>query len=351
MDKNTSLFDFGYNFLGPLSSEYFHHLKLYTNQLNNPRIIFLAREGYFFNRAFDQLVKLGEFPNHPNNYLYVSRSFLFRINIADVDTWQFSLNYKFKGTLSKILLGRFGFKLDLVKQVFSQKQLEQKWVLPRELDELTNFLNQYIGELGAMVRESRHAYLDYLRGFDFNASQDLVFVDIGYSGTIQKLLTHMLELDTHGVYLITTNGGANTVGRFKAHMKHVVKDQVSMGDGYKMLDRSLFLESLLTAPDGQLMDVVKLPVESGKSFDFLFGRPAYTQRNFHELDRVMQGAEDATCHYLTHGIRFSIDELEELYESFVSNRHMLPRVSWSLFEIDDAISGHGNVNPLQLFGM
>ncbi|WP_416305706.1 HAD family hydrolase [Neptunicella sp. SCSIO 80796] len=351
MDKNTALFDFGYNFLGPICGEYFHKLDSFIQTLDNPRLLFLAREGYFFDRVYNGLVEKQLIPTLDNDYLYVSRTFLFRINIADIYTWQWSLTHKFKGTLQKLLTGRFGFHFEQIADVFSQTELSTEWILPEQEEELRGVLKKHLPELDALVLSSRNAYFDYLRSLNFTGSQPLIFLDVGYSGTIQKLLTHMLEQNTEGFYFIATNPGKHKIGNQRATMHWAFKQKVRMGDGYTMLDRSLFLESLLTAPDGQLIDLVKKSEFDAQPFEFLFGWQAYTQRNFHELDRVMQGAEAAVFHMFRNDIRYSVQEIETLYEQYTSRRNLLPRVAWPLFDVDDAISGHGNVNPLQLFGM
>jgi hypothetical protein len=50
-----------------------------------------------------------------------------------------------------------------------------------------------------------------------------------------------------------------------------------------------------------------------------------------------------------HNVRYDTSELEQLFETFAYRRIMFPRSTWALFDVDDAISGHGNVNPFQLF--
>ncbi len=351
MDKNTSLYEFGYNFLGPICSEYFHHLAEYSACFNKPRLLFLAREGYFFQRAYRQLAAHQLINPLPNDYLYVSRTFLFRINIADPETWQWSLSHKFKGTLAQLLSARFAFSLDQIESIYSTEELEQQWILPEQLTELEVVFSSKIHALDKLVKDSRMAYLDYLSSLAINCTDDLIMLDVGYSGTIQKLLTKMLDKNTNGLYFIATKEGEHHIYGNQAQIRSVFKQGVTMGDGYTMLDRSLFLESLLTAPEGQFIDIAKTSEYSLQPFIFLFGRHANTQRNFHELNRLMQGAEDAICYAFKHQVRYSPEEIEMIYEQYAYKRNLLPSASWSLFDVDDAISGNGNVNPLQLFGM
>eukprot|EP01026_Neomeris_dumetosa_P002858 TRINITY_DN10778_c0_g1_i1.p2 TRINITY_DN10778_c0_g1~~TRINITY_DN10778_c0_g1_i1.p2 ORF type:complete len:103 (-),score=6.43 TRINITY_DN10778_c0_g1_i1:23-331(-) len=66
---------------------------------------------------------------------------------------------------------------------------------------------------------------------------------------------------------------------------------------------------------------------------------------------VFVGAWDAINEFFNNGVRFSVEEIEMLYERNSYSRNLFPRSTWGLFDVDDAISGHGNVDPLKLFGL
>ena len=352
MHSSTALKDFGYNFLGPICSEYFYSLQDRCNELKPSAIGFLAREGYLFDLIYQQLVakRLIEQPL-ANFYLLASRTFLFRISIADPITWQWSLEHKFYGTLRKLLLGRFGFTLSEIESLFSPSELNVMWQLPAERATLELHFKEKLAAFDGLVTESRSAYLDYLRSVGINDSSKLLLCDVGYAGTIQKLLTRLLQSNTYGVYFITNQQGDYLIGDNTASMYTTFKDKVNMGDGYIMLDRSLFLEALLTSPNGQFLDICKTSDACAKAFSFAYGREAFAQKNFQHLNLVFKGAIEAVCHAFENNIRYSIDEIEMLYEQFATKRVLLPRASWPLFDVDDAISGNGIVDPMRLFGL
>lgn len=349
MNKHTSLYDFGYNFLGPICSEYFRALIQRCEDVDPDRLLFLAREGYFFERAYKMLVKKGFVAEIPSTYLYVSRTFLFRICIGDKSSWLSSLSHSFYGSLQKLLVGRFGFSVSQVKKVFTESELQTLWLLPFEEQQLEILFNTHIDKLNDAVKATRMAYFDYLRSEDIHLSEKPLMVDVGYAGTIQKLLTGLLQTDTEGLYFIATREGSYSVNGCVAQMKSVFKEGVKMGEGYTMLDRSLFLESLLTAPNGQFIDIAKKSEYSEQSFEFFFGRNTYTQRNFHELNTVFKGAEDAISDNFQNNVHYSTEEIEVMYDQYAHTRNMFPRASWPLFDVDDAISGNANVDPLKLF--
>jgi len=349
VSKNTSLREFGYNFLGPICSEYFQSLLTQCAQLPQPFIGFLAREGYLLNRIFQTLVAENLIPNYPSAYVLSSRSFLFRICVADPSTWQWSLTHKFSGSLEQLLVSRFGLSLAQIHEVFEDDDLSMHWYLPEEQEALEAHFYRKRQQLNKIVKQTKRNYIDYLRSIGLTEDKSVIFADVGYSGTIQKLITKLLKVDTSAVYFITSKQGDYNIDENTAHMHAVFKDGVKMGDGYTMLDRSLFLEALLTSPQGQFLDIAKTSSLNTRKFNFSFGKKAYSQHHLHELQAIFEGAIEACCHFFRHNIRFSIAEIEMLNERYVTQRHMLPRSTWALFDVDDAISGNGNVDPLRLF--
>ena len=105
------------------------------------------------------------------------------------------------------------------------------------------------------MRRYKEAYLAYLASIEITDQSTLHLVDLGYSGTIQSLLGILLSKNTHGHYLIASKPGKHVIEGNTAVMQGYLKEDVKMGDGYLPLDRSMFLESLLTAPYGQFRDI------------------------------------------------------------------------------------------------
>lgn len=350
MSTNNSLFEFGYNFLGPICSEYLYNLSERERQ-SKEVVGFLAREGYFFKKAYDTLIEKKLITSENTTYVYASRTLLFRLSIADSYTWQWSLKSDYKGKLYVFLKSRFGFTYEQSNTVFSEDELDTEFDLKVDFEKLTLLFTKKLTALNTLVENSRNTYIDYLSSIGINQTSTQIFVDVGYSGTIQKLITRLINNNTSGLYFITTQSGSHKVGENVANMACVYKDNVSMGDGYVMLDRSLFLESLLTAPDGQCINIEADTLNSGSEFRFYFGKQVNAQKRFHELNVIHEGAIACIIDNFTNNIRFSTDEIEMLYKNTVTQRHALPRATWHLFDIDDAVAGNGDVNPIQFFGL
>lgn len=349
INKQKVLSDFGFEFLGPICSEYFHHLNEVLKRNPDAHILFLAREGYFFSNVYARLVSNDLIAQNTHDYLLASRTFLFRICIADPSTWEFSLKHNFEGTLDRLLVARFGFTHHVALEIFNEDELAQTYSLPDDYEAITTLFSMKLAALSSAVAKSRSSYFDYVRSLSLPRNKKLILVDVGYSGTIQKLLTHLLGQHTHGLYFITTKSGEYEMSGKKATMECVFKDGVKMGEGYYMLDKSLFLESLLTSPNGQFVDIEKSVLPGEERFVEFYGRHSYTQANFAELEMVFEGASKAVMNFAKQGIRFTVEEIETLYEQYTRSSKFIPSVVRPLFDVDDAISGNGNVNPLNLF--
>ncbi len=349
MLKNSSLEGFGYNFLGPILSTYIEHTnrQLQVKNKKKPiKVFHLAREGYALQKAFEIV------NNHdiPSEYLYVSRSFLFRIMLDIEASWEFSIKHNFEGTMEELFQQRFSYSQDQITQVLNSKQRRQEISLPCDYQKVCIILSDNLVKLKKLNNSARKAYLHYLESIGFTSIQfDPVMLDIGYSGTIQKLLTLLVGRDTHGVYMITTQSGKYRLGENTADIRHVFRTGLGMGEGYMMLDRSMFLEALLTAPDGQFIDLIQ--DVNDESFHFCFGKRTYTQESFSDLEVVLKSALRSIKDNRNVGITYSIEEVEQMYKAYVTQRFMVPKACWPLFVLDDSISGEGTLHPLEFFGL
>lgn len=345
---NRSLQEFGENFLGPVLGFY---LRQVVDRCSEGRLpVCLAREGFLMHRALSALSQEEHIglPQQPV-YLQLSRTLLFRALLSDPASWEVMLSPLYKGTIGDLLRGRFALSLTQIDSIVSSKQQARKIQLPEDLNLIFSVLRKALPQIEAWFLPLRRTFTDYCRsaGLDDSANAALL-LDVGYSGTIQKLLGLLLEVDTEGLYLIASRPGETEVSGYRARMTGVIKEGVKLGDGYVMLDRSLFLECLMTAPHGQVIDVAKGP---DGSFDFVYGRTAPAQRYAQNLEAVHKGAIEGVLHQFRHDIHFSVAEIEQMYETFVMTPGAIPETIWHLFAADDDISGNGIISPLRFFGL
>lgn len=320
------------------------------------RPVCLAREGWFFYVLLnalteDDLLKL----KHKPVYLKVSRTLLFKTLLGNPEALDIALKNKFQGRVLDLLIKRFGLQLHEAYQLLPAELLEFKMSLPEDAEKVKQWFEPHQKRLLDHVEETRSSFYEYLKSeslLDKNTTP--VMLDLGYAGTIQKLLTLILEKDTEGFYFITTQSGDSTVKGKSAHMTGVFHENVSWSgnpdwtQGCLMLERSLLLETLMTAPHGQVVDIRKF---SDGTFEFLYGREAAPQRYYQDLEVIIKGALEGVKEGLKNNVRYEHGEICKIYEAFAVSPSAIPKSAYYLFNMDDDFSGNGVINPLQLFGL
>jgi hypothetical protein len=343
----ASLQHFGASFLSPLLTFFNHNLEGYGR--TGARLYFLAREGYWLEKSYQaHLAAKGLVAN--SRYLLVSRAFLFKIGLLKPETYEYSLNFNFSGSLSQLMRTRFMLSDISIKQVFTSKEQQKELLLPADADIVAKLLETKISSLSPIVSHSADAYEKYLAAIGYFEQEEVNIVDIGYSGSIQKLLTILYKKRTVGHYLIASNAGNAVINNTSVEMKGYLKEGVRLQEGYLPLDRSMFIESLLTSPNGQFQDIRFNAMNSGE-FDCYYGRSVFAQQNFHMIEQIFNGALAQVSNYAMQGVIFSAREVEEIIEAYVTKKGMFPQHTWSLFSIDDDISNTGTVNAIKFFGL
>lgn len=340
------LHEFGAAMLGPMLCKYVEDLRQHSDS-HTP--VCLAREGWLIHQLLDSLQaqQLISLPQQAV-YLKVSRTLLFRALLGEAELWPIALKNSYQGTVSSLLQQRFGLQGHEFQAFIPVKILDQAVSLPKDAGKIAGVLHKYSIKLKEQVAETRSAFTAYLDKLGLTHGKPPLFLDVGYSGTIQKLLTLLLKRDTSGLYFVTIESGTKSVGEFKANIDGTLKNNVKWREGCMLLDRSLFIECLMTAPHGQVIDIRQ---NQNGSFQFFYGQKAATQTYFQDLQIIHAGAIDAVSHALRHNITYTSDEIAEMYDVFSQSRHALPQEVHHLFSADDEICGNGLVNPIDLFAI
>ncbi|WP_207902665.1 hypothetical protein [Reinekea marinisedimentorum] len=281
--------------------------------------------------------------------MLVSRGFLFKIGLLKPSSYPYSLGFNFTGTIYQLLRTRFILSDVSINQIFTAKEQKQNVCLPDDMVTVSQLLESKLDKLTPIISQSADAYRSYLESLGYFESSVNV-VDVGYSGSIQKLLTILFGKSTKGHYLIASKPGETAVAGNTVSMHGYLKEGVKLEEGYLPLDRSMFLESLLTAPQGQFQDI-RYSALNNHTFDFYFGRKVASQHNFHMLEQICNGALEQMTEYSKKGIEFTVEEVESILQAYVGKKGMFPRHAWPLFSIDDDISNTGTVNAIEFFGL
>lgn len=350
--QTATLRGFGSAFLGPILYAFFKNLSLYIN--NNPKVIrlnFLAREGYLLGQFYNALADTKRIKALKSNYILCSRTLLFKLSLIDRPLWIETLKHHFNGSIEQLLLQRYQFNITEVASIrqflpSGSNYFERHISLPADQDIVLEFLNLAEESIREIVLPKHRAYLTYLTSIGLRKKSATAehIVDIGYSGTIQKLLSAQLpNTELHGHYFITTKAAQNT--ETNKFLGHLLSD-IQFGDGHTLLDRSLYIETLLTAPHGQVIDLET----SAGGIAFKFGRQTKAQAEFYKIEAVLDGALDYVKIAFDNNLDWHIEDIESFYSLLINNTSILPKDLRDVFEIDDSISGLGTLNPIKFFG-
>lgn len=176
-----------------------------------PRIYFLAREGIFFRQIYDELVTLdvfdlGEYPKP--EIIYASRRATFAASLPELSTAAMMRMWNLYSTQSIHAMAR-SLNLDTTKVATIALQygldanapIQYPWLH----DAFTAFFNsaEFQEYANRAIAQQKQGLLKHLHGIDFepDSSMDRVVVDIGWRGTIQDNISHLVNGHIHGVYL------------------------------------------------------------------------------------------------------------------------------------------------------
>lgn len=342
----TALREFGAVFLGPALSVY---LRAVEKQAAGKLSVCLAREGWLIHRLVEHLRQEGLMRlAHGPVYLQVSRTLLFRATLGEQMPGDAALQMDFQGTVRELLMKRFGLQMHEADDCLPREILDLGLTLPDQAEEVGQWLSPYAARLQQRVAPTRSAVYHYFEEQGLCGELTPLMLDVGYSGTIQKLCTHLVGRETDGLYFIANNAGKQRVGNQNINMAGVFRENVGWQENYTMLERSLFLECMMTAPHGQVVDI-----QQTRQGDYLFfhGREASSQRYYQNLEAVFEGAKGAVTEAFRHGITYSVEEVEALYEVFTTQPGAIPQAVRHLFTADDDITGNGMANPFHIFGI
>ncbi|GAB7527807.1 hypothetical protein PS3A_02130 [Pseudomonas sp. 3A(2025)] len=345
-NSHRALYEFGYSFFSPIFNHYVRRITEYTGEY---RAVCLAREGWVFFKLLTHLQDRNLIQlQHAPLYLKVSRTLLFRSQLGNPYVWDAALKGIFEGSVLSLLMKRFGLQQHELTEWLPAELLSLDISLPDDKDTFMQWMAPHNERLQACVTPTRTAVSTYFEREGLLQGPSPLMLDLGYAGTIQKLITRMIERDTSGLYFIANEAGDAQVGKHTAHLRGVFKENVKWSEGYLMLERSLLLETLMTAPHGQVIDI---RLNTNGALDFFYGRMAAPQRYRQDLDAIMEGALDGVEEGLRLNINYSVKDIESIYAGFALTPSAIPREVFHIFDIDDDFSGNGVLNPTTLFGL
>ncbi|GAM09744.1 putative protein [Geobacter sp. OR-1] len=296
--KFSNKHGFGYAVIGPVIFAYLTWLLKSVIKDNIVKILFLAREGYLLKRIFDMFLKHKDVANKITErietvYLLASRRATTVPAIANLEDALYILKKPYKGDLFNLMETRFGISTSYLKG----KNVASSYVeLPTDINKIAGIVRNNFDAILAVASKENGNYLTYLNELGINADKVGIAVsDVGYSGNIQKALSRLLGSSLTGYYFATCldiQDGDKLHNKFKGYLTENDDPLNTASDMYRY---SLIFESILTAPDGQL---VCFEHRNGE-LEPVFGKP---NEQFNHLMEIHEGITAYCCDMLNlHG--------------------------------------------------
>ncbi|WP_081896605.1 MULTISPECIES: rhamnan synthesis F family protein [Burkholderia] len=339
--------DTGYAVLGPLLFGFLTWVLGRANREKCERVFFLAREGWFLIRLYEQmraaLAPLGiVLPQ--GQYLAVSRRAVMGPMAAVSFEPEFIVRGSpFRGTVGELLKARLGLDIgagipgvaveidtgaDRAGAISVLEQLREPIVIAAS-EKLVR-LRQYLSQEG----------VDQPGG---------LIVDVGYSGTIQSALQTVTGVGLSGAYMVTSQAASDVVARGGSAIGYFSHDYTPC----VVRNYSMILEAVLTAPHGSTVDYV----QNAHRIEPVFGSLGSAQRDFAYLEELIAGASayigDLLSSYGPEVVMatYSPGECEAGLRQLVEGILRPPAEFWRKLNVENDFCGDGELDISRLYGL
>lgn len=309
---HSRMLRFGYQFFGPFLVDWYNRLALATEGVPTDTIYMLGREGWGIVPLFNSLEAIRGGDRKRYIYLHASRALLTHICLSDPQYAEFGFQLRFAGSVREFVESRLCLHFDMLD---IPPVGDQHIILPRDTAYLLQLFGRSRGIVETFAKRTRALYGRYLERSGFTAGGVHILSDLGFRGSTQAMLSAMYGYDIRGFYaLLDPVPAPNTPPLAPGSVRGLFAEDRSFGDNYLPLDRSLLLETFLTAPFGQISGMQDKTI--GDPFLYREGGPA--QKNYALIAECLQGAHKfASDHIDLLGAREPlIEDFETFFESF-----------------------------------
>ncbi len=234
---------FGYVFIGPLMLAWMNWLVSKLRLSNPNKLLFLAREGYYFCSLYNQLRDALGWKDLPQGiYFPTSRRMATVAAIATEEDAFRMLEEPFSGSSQQLLRVRFG----LSENIEPNDDFIVNTDVAAEL-----LVKKYMVEILNNSREEREAYFSYMENIGISGDITLAVADIGMKGTIQYSLQRILKKDILGYYITGVFGQGNPYGMdSNTDALFPIRENGEESWVYRYF---ILLESVFVAPEGMYL--------------------------------------------------------------------------------------------------
>lgn len=241
----------GYTVMGPLILDYITWLARVALGSGTQRILFLSREGYLLQRAFQRL----QLTNHrlqsiQASYLLVSRRAVNTPALRSIEDLTDVFAAPYTGSLENLLGVRLGARVaTLATRELGKPLIDTEVYLPQMGARIIDWLRPIAAVILDIAAEERDLYMEY---WNSHAGEDsIVLADIGYAGTIQSQLLKLTNRTLGGAYFAAKRGMDQVHHKHGWACAHFFDERCEDAIESPVMKYHLMLEAILTSPAGQ----------------------------------------------------------------------------------------------------
>lgn len=224
---------------GPLLTAFVQEIE--AGAAPGQQLLFLSREGYLLQKLYQIYVRAEKHTENPNCYFLASRRATGTASIRNKQDIINALDDYYHGPLSNLLRTRLG-----IEAIGGDEIVEMSRDIGHVVDLLENVLDDYFQE----TQSQRERYTNYCMKVLTNTPEPPKVIDLGYSGSIQYYLSKLLGKKIEGFYLFTEN--RQKPPKLNCKFRGMFSRKLD-GDSGRLAQNTLYLESILSAPYGQLL--------------------------------------------------------------------------------------------------
>jgi predicted HAD superfamily hydrolase len=347
--------DIGYAVVGPVVLSFCLWLMDQAKTDGIEKLYFIAREGQLLKEVYDRVARHVE-DTIPSAYLVVSRR---AVTVAMIESFDdicriARASAYFPNELKAFIRYRYGVLLDDndVKELCRKGlwNAEQFVEVNGDISHLKPMLEELAEKIFVRRRAERPGLTAYLNGIGLNNASLAAVVDVGYSGTIQGMLSRFLKKPIHGYYMLTSAKSRKIYERYDAFAHGYYGSQIAGDDSSvsPLWRRSFELETFLSSNDPQVI-----------CYDLC--NDGRLKAVYQELFLSEQGSSDIR-NKIRRGVSSFIDDFfaiqrniypdlklpprlpELLFGEFVDHMSMSERATISGLVLDDHYCGRGIVS-------
>lgn len=323
--------DFGRWVLGPVITKFLIWLIRTSNADGVERLLFCARDGWFLTRDLEHLKKICPDYSFPEiKYLPASRRLIFATNVeSQADLEEFA-RIPFAGTFREYMLSRFNIVVDDRSETINDEQVD-----PSSDKNIYRKIDAYREEIRTELAIETENYDRYLDKYGFSKLHEDAIVDLGFNGTNQFKYQQHIRRKIKGYYLFF-NFDKNNIYAHQCDAKACFND-ISLPNGRdgKVGQKSMFLESFLTAPYGMIRYI-------DSNCKFVCERPKKNQRNFDRKIEVNEGVLEYMDDYMSLAAPLGLqtpDIADDLFSMMLSGSCIIDQDVLEAFYFDNDIVG------------